>query len=415
MSTIPPLSTATGRFRRSLPWLCLLLLCLAPAMGGGALFADDIDPVESLVEQVNPAADSLALRGSIFDSGPFVGHAASDVAQAVKSGTWFSFFVFLPFLILPQILLVIIIIKFRGNNPANKDRQPATFVHNTRLELVWTAIPVVALIIVAIPITRILDYQERPPAGLHQGDTFTMEVVGRQYSWIYNYPQEDLRVGTYPVRDLPEVHLEEGAPRPERISSVQEAAVFPLDRTASLFLTSQDVNHAWWVPAFGVKKDTFVDRHTHTWFTPNTVGYFKGTCAELCGENHGIMKISAVVLDEDDYRRWVSFKRHERDARRVVDAISQDDDGEAAEEAFATYIAAGDSSTRLSALRFWLLYDIAIHETLWNEAASRPFAGGIQGLDEFLERTQARRDTLHALLDRHLQDQADLDPQGTDA
>lgn len=399
-AALRPLSTAGAAL-----FCAGLLLSIS---GAQTFAAGDEEQITRMVELLNPAQTGE----DITRHGPFVGEPASDIAAAVKAGTWFSFFVFLPFLVLPQILLVVIIFKFRAKANPNP---PATFTHNMRLEFAWTAIPVVALLVVAVPITRLLSYQETPPLELARGNAFTMEVVGRQYSWIYNYPEEDLRVANFSVRDLPQVrqHILDRVESPERMNVVQESAVFPKGRTATLFLTSQDVNHAWWVPAFGVKKDTFADRHTHTWFTPTKVGFFEGTCAELCGADHGIMKITATVLEPEDYRAWVRFKRHERPAQRVVDAIREGEDEGA--EAFTAYVEEDSSPLRLQALRFWMAYDTAIHTTLWREAATRPFAGGIDGFDEYIALSEARVARLQELLENFLQQQQLDTPEGTDA
>lgn len=394
-----------------IPITLVLGLFLGLQMPAGAMEDSDI---ARLVHLLNPAQVG---DEHIATTSPFVGEPASDIAAAIKQGTWFSVLVFAPFLILPQILLVVVIFKFRASK---RPGPAATFTHNTRLEILWTAIPVVALLVVAVPITRLLDYQESPPPAIARGvSPFTVEVIGRQYSWVYNYPDLDLRVAMYTVRELPTPITErpEGAPPRERYSAVQESVVFPKYSPVTLFLTSQDVNHAWWVPAFAVKKDTFADRYTHTWFTPTRVGFYKGTCAELCGADHGIMKITATVLEPEDFQRWVSFKRHERDARRVVEALRE---GEG-DEAFAAFVAAGDSADRINALRFWQAYDVAIHTTLWHEAATRPFAGGIDAEEhqQFLARISQRELTLRSLIDNHIRRQIETQraPQteGTDA
>lgn len=397
-------SQATRFFGWMMP--CLLVFGLI-GFGGGHLQAVEDADIERLVELLNPAQVSE----DITQSGPFVGTPASDIAAKVKTGTWFSFFVFLPFLVLPQVLLVIIIFKFRANNPKNS-KPPATFTHNFRLEVVWTAIPVLALLVVAVPITRLLDYQEKPPLALAQNDAFSVEVIGRQYSWIYQYPEDNIKVESYVIRELPETRhkAKEGGPPLERLSSVQESVVFPKGTPVTLFLTATDVNHAWWVPAFGVKKDCIPDRYNHTWFTPTMAGFFEGTCAELCGADHGIMKISATVLEPEDYRIWVTFKRHEQAAKRVVEAIRANE----ASESFAAYVASDDSRMRLAALRFWLAYDNAIHSSLWKEAAERRFAGGIDGLDDYLQRLNDRQGLLNDLIANYMLQKRSPAVEGSD-
>ena len=195
-----------------------------------------------------------------------------------------------------------IIFKFRAG--ARKGQTPATFTHNVKLKLLdgYSGSRPANRCCANYPLARL---PESPPEVLTQeaidrGDVFSVEVIGRQFNWLYKYPTEQIDVGSFILRDLPtpKITVEEGQPQ-ERLTTVQEAAVFRRDDIVNLFLQATYVNHAWWVPAFAVKKDTLTDRPTHTWFKPNKRGFYEGACAELCGADHGIMKIVASVLDPD--------------------------------------------------------------------------------------------------------------------
>jgi cytochrome c oxidase subunit 2 len=363
---------------RSVALLCLLALTALP------LAAEDGIDVNRLVELLNPYQNV-----DIAETSGFFGEPVSDIAKQIKTGAWFSFLVFLPFLVLPQVLLLIIIFRFK-----DKGKKGATFTHNNRLEIIWTAIPVLALIVVMIPITPLLYHQESPPVQATRGaDAFSVEVIGKQFAWDYNYPDQDISVGSYPVRDLPP--LPEGAPETsQRMASVQEPAVFIKDRPVTLFLKSNDVNHAWWVPAFGVKKDTYIDRHTHTWFTPLKTGYYEGACAELCGQGHGIMKINAVVLEEEDFKIWVYLKIQQKEANVVVGAIRS---GEGADAAVSEYLAVSDTAKRRDALRFWMAYDGIVNSSVLKESAANKF-GSVPDLAAREATIAQRNDQLEQLI-----------------
>lgn len=307
-------------------WSVFLLLFLSLPMVSGAV---DHDRVASLAAEVNPAQNT-----TIID--PFFDTPASDVAQVIQDGTYFSFLVFLPFLVLPQILLIYVIFTFRDRRDG---RKPAAFVHNEKLELLWTAIPIVALVVVAIPMVQILEYQDSPPVEAHRGDTLDVEVIGKNaFVWEYRYPAYDIGFQIHNVTSR---------------LALQEAVVFEKGKTTQLFLTAEEVTHAWWVPAFGVKKDCYVDRTTHAWFTPTETGFYEGQCAELCGEGHSRMKISAVVLEAPAFKRWVAYQQHRAEAGEVLLVLEEGGDLASAVSAF---LAADRSAERAEALCFWHKY-----------------------------------------------------------
>lgn len=321
--------------------LPLLLLCLAvlPAAEPAAPAAADID---RLVALFNP--DLYALDAARRTVTPMTGAfdaPASDIAAEVAQATWFSLIVFLPFLVLPQVLLVWIIWKYRKKPDG---RAPATFTGNHKLEIVWTAIPILALVIVSVPMWDLLVKMEAPPAD--QSRDMVVEVRGKTFAWDYKYQRLG---GDAPVRR--ENQFEIG----QDVAGMQEPLVLVKDRRVILNLTANDVNHAWWIPAFGVKKDTIKGRYTNTWFTPLKTGFYKGQCAELCGQGHGIMLISALVVEEPAFALWSELQRHRGDTVRTWTALSALQlEEKALEEAVAAYLAKGASPWRVAALRFWM-------------------------------------------------------------
>lgn len=192
------------------------------------------------------------------------------VAMAVRSNFWIAFLLVLPFLLLPQILLAYSIWKFR----AGRGHKAATFHENVKLEVVWTVIPALTLIVIAVPTYQTLRKMDVPPKS-----DLVVEVIGHQFFWEYRYP----RYG---------------------IAFAGEPLVVPADQVVTLNCTSVDVIHSWWVPAFGVKQDANPGRVTHTWFKAKP-GKYKGQCAELCGDLHAEMLIDVTVLPEAEFAQWI--------------------------------------------------------------------------------------------------------------
>jgi len=300
---------------------------------------------------------------------------ASDIARDVQHATWFSFLVFLPFLVLPQVLLVWIIWKYRKKQDG---RAPATFTGNHRLELVWTAIPCLALIIVGIPMYGLLEKMDSPPAD--QRRDMVVEVRGKSFAWDYKYQRIG---GDVPTRREDQIEIGQD------VVGSQEPLVMVKGRRVIMNLTSNDVNHAWWIPAFGVKSDVIKGRYTRLWFTPDTLGFFKGQCAELCGQGHGVMLISALVVDESDFGVWCEVQRHRGDTVRVWSAMSgKDVDAKALEEAVDAYLKKGSGSWRLFALRYWIASNAVSQERKPGNQASIMLARRAQ-LETLINRSGA--------------------------
>jgi len=301
--------------------------------------------VDELVEIFNPPQFTSGERVRDVPLENVFTTPASDIADDVQENAWFSFLVFLPFLVLPQVLLLVVIFRFRDR----KDGRPsATFVHNNKLEIAWTAIPVFALLIVSVPVTLLLKKMDLPPKEMIRSDMLEVECVGKQFQWIWRYPKHGIELSVDAGEQLPMVILQ--------------------DRLTQLYFTSEDVNHAWSVPAFGVKKDAFRDRWTSAWFTPNRSGVFEGQCYELCGEGHGRMLFDTIVVEEEEtFRQWVVIQQRKATALDVVSALRDTDFSDPAAEgdeadvkiadAIDSYLEEGTDRRSLVALRYWVARD----------------------------------------------------------
>ena len=342
---------------------------LAPAPGS----SKPSQSVDELVAIFNP--DLFALDADHKPVTPITNmfsQPASDIAREVAENTWLNFLIFLPFLVLPEVLLLYVIWKFKARNDGRKS---ATFMGNHTLEIIWTAIPCLALVVVSVPVWQVLWKMELPPAN--QKDAMSIEVRGKSFAWDYKYQDHQISIG-------------------QDVMGVQEPLVLQKGKTTILNITSNDVNHAWWVPAFGVKKDAIIGRYTYTWFTPDTEGLFKGQCAELCGQGHGMMVISSVVVSPERFGQYLAMQRQRNDTLKIWNQVAPTIsilDQVAFDQAVTTYLAKSRTSDRQMALRYWIASNYA--------SCIRRRQLGLTPA-EVVERSVERRHLLDQAIDRAL-------------
>ena len=186
--------------------------------------------------------------------------------------------------------------------------EPATFSHSTTAEVLWTAIPCVILLIMAVPAaeTMIRLEDSRDP---------DVSIVITAYQWKWHYKYQDEGVELYSSLALPSV---EARPRQSGVDpfsvdnyllDVDRPLVVPRGKKVRLLMTSNDVIHAWWVPDLAIKKDAIPGIINEAWFRPEEAGTFRGQCAELCGKDHGYMPIVVKVVEPDAYQAWVETRQ----------------------------------------------------------------------------------------------------------
>jgi cytochrome c oxidase subunit 2 len=195
------------------------------------------------------------------------------------------------------ILLGIVIVRFNArSNPT-----PSRTTHNTLLEIAWSVIPVVILVIIAIPSFKLLYYMDRTDEA-----ELTLKAIGHQWYWSYEYPDhDDLTFDSLMIEDD---ELQEGDPR---LLATDTRVVLPVDTNIRLLITADDVLHAWAVPAFGVKMDGVPGQLNETWVRVNKEGVYYGQCSELCGVNHGFMPIAVEVVSKEAFAAWVEQAKQE--------------------------------------------------------------------------------------------------------
>ncbi|MEO8316414.1 MAG: cytochrome c oxidase subunit II [Pseudomonadota bacterium] len=199
------------------------------------------------------------------------------------------------------------LVKFRKSQGAVPDTR---LVHSTKAEILWTIIPVFILVGMAVPAARTLIKIED-----ESSTDITIKVTGYQWKWQYEYLGEDVSFFSTLARDSDAARqLDSGIdPKsiPNYLLSVDNPLVVPVGKKVRILLTSQDVIHAWWVPALAVKKDAIPGMVNEIWFQirPDKAGVYRGQCAELCGRDHGFMPIVVEAKSEADYAAWLASKK----------------------------------------------------------------------------------------------------------
>lgn len=251
------------------------------------------------------AAGLLTSGGVALAEGAGEGHAVPGqmglqrgITEIAHEMHWFHDQLLLPIITIICLfvlgLLVWVVLKF--NEKANPT--PSRTTHNSLLEVAWTVVPVLILVVIAIPSFRLLTKQlVLPPADI------TMKVTGKQWYWTYEYPQD--QGGGFSFNSLlkPEADLKPGD---IWLLSVDNEAVIPVGKTVRLQVTAADVIHSFVVQSFGARIDAVPGRLNETWFKPEKEGVYYGQCSKLCGKDHAFMPIAFRVVSEQDYAAWLA-------------------------------------------------------------------------------------------------------------
>lgn len=221
--------------------------------------------------------------------------AASPVKERIEDFHNLLLIVITAITLFVLVLLTYTCIRFRAKaNPV-----PSKTTHNTLIEIIWTVIPVLILVVISIPSIRLLyymDHVEKPD--------MTLKVIGYQWYWGYVYPdQGDIAFESYLVKD------EDLKPGQLRLLEVDNEVVLPVDTNIRIIMTAADVIHAWAVPALGIKKDAVPGRLNETWVRIDKPGVYYGQCSELCGQGHGFMPIKIRAVTKPEFESWVASKK----------------------------------------------------------------------------------------------------------
>lgn len=207
--------------------------------------------------------------------------------------------------------MVYALIRFRKSAGA----VAAKFSHNTKAEVVWTTIPALILVALAVPSAETLIRMEDA-----RGSEITIQVTGYQWRWHYDYIDDGVRFfSSLDQASNDARRLNSGIDPttvPNYLLEVDNPVVVPVDTKVRMLITAADVLHSWWVPEFAIKKDAVPGFINEIWFEATETGTYRGQCAELCGRDHAFMPIVVNVVGADEYAAWLEERREET-ANRV--------------------------------------------------------------------------------------------------
>jgi len=214
--------------------------------------------------------------------------------------------------------------------------KPAKFHGSATLEVIWTVIPFLILVAMAIPSTAtLLEMEDVSKSEL------TVKVTGYQWKWKYDYPEQD--VSFFSNLATPRAQIENKEKKGEHyLLEVDNPVVLPVGKKVRLVVTANDVLHAWWVPALGVKKDAIPGFVNEMWTKIDEPGIYRGQCAELCGKDHGYMPIVVQAVSQEEFDKWVSVQKDQA-AKAASDSsktLSKDELIERGKKVYATTCAA---------------------------------------------------------------------------
>jgi cytochrome c oxidase subunit 2 len=196
------------------------------------------------------------------------------------------------------VLLLYVIWRFH----ATRNPVATTTTHHTGLEIAWTVLPILILVIIAVPSFRLLYYAEAPVDS-----AFTVKVTGRQWYWTYEYPDHgNVQIDS---RMLAEADRAKNKPTHPRLMAVDEEMVLPVNTKIRIIGTAADSMHGWTVPGFGIKKTVIPGRLNEGWISVRQEGLYFGQCSQICGNGHAFMPIAIRAVSQADFDKWVADKK----------------------------------------------------------------------------------------------------------
>ncbi|PXA97413.1 cytochrome c oxidase subunit II [Nostoc sp. 3335mG] len=304
----------TGQFVRKLGAAAAAALALAPAFASAQeVGRGHPEPGQfHLQESVTPIMDSIVA----FHDGPLMWTIT---------------------LIVLFVLALLIVIVLRFNAKANP--VPARFTHNTLIEVIWTVVPIIILIVIAIPSFGVLSDQMTTPDGERKylganifsfGEVevpapgLTVKVSGEQWYWNYEYVDQGVGFDSNILGNAEDGYVQTVKPNQPRLLAVDNELVVPVNTTVALQVTASPtgVIHAFAVPSFGVKVDAVPGRLNESWFNARETGIYYGQCSELCGKDHAFMPIAIHVVTAEQFQTFITTFQESRDYRASVAAAA---------------------------------------------------------------------------------------------
>ena len=249
------------------------------------------------------AQDALDIVGKPIDRGIGFQPAATELARDIQ---WLDNIIFVIITAISVFVVgLLLYVIFRYNRRANPN--PASFTHNSRVEVAWTVVPIVILVGIGVISLPVLFKQQEIPEG-----EINIKVTGYQWYWGYEYVDHGFGFDSFMIGDGKVLNdeveaqlVEAGYSRDEFLLATDTAVVVPVDKIVVMQLTGADVIHSWTIPAFGVKQDAVPGRLAQLWFKADKEGIYFGQCSELCGKDHAYMPITVKVVSQEDYDAWL--------------------------------------------------------------------------------------------------------------
>ena len=215
-------------------------------------------------------------------------------SKSMSDIVWFHDYMLLPIITAITAFVLFLLLYVCVRYRASRNKIASTTSHNTIIEVIWTLVPCLILIVMAVPSFKVLYSQDEIPKA-----DVTIKAIGYQWYWGYEYPDENIIFDSYMIADK---DLKENQPR---LLTVDNEVYVPVNKVVKVMITANDVLHAWALPSFGVKRDAVPGRINETWFKAERTGTFYGQCSELCGIKHAFMPITVNVVTEDEYNKWL--------------------------------------------------------------------------------------------------------------
>lgn len=235
--------------------------------------------------------------------------AATPVMELINGFHNFLLYIIVAIAVFVLGLMLYVMVRF--NEKANPT--PSKTTHHTILEVTWTVIPVLILVLISIPSFRLLYFMDKT-----EKPEMTLQVTGAQWYWTYAYPDH----GNFKFDSLmiPDSDLKPGQ---LRLLEVDNRVVVPVDTNIRVLLTANAVIHSWAVPALGIKTDTVPGRMNETWMRVTKPGVYYGQCSELCGVNHGFMPVVVEAVSKAQFAEWVARAKEKFKAETAPDGAAK--------------------------------------------------------------------------------------------
>lgn len=268
----------------------------AATLSAGAVFAqENLGALESIGK---PIKDGIGFQP-----------AATTLATQLR-----SFDTFLLYIITAILVFVTILILWAGwRYNIKRNPNPATFTHNTKLEMTWTVVPILILLVISVPSLKLLNNQQKIP----QADV-VVKAIGNQWYWTHEYPEHEF--GFDSIMLARDELAKYGYAPDEYLLATDNAVVVPINKNIVVRVTASDVIHSWAIPSFGVKQDGVPGRTAELWFNIEKEGVYFGQCSELCGKDHSYMPITVKAVSQEKYEAWLdsAIKEYAGKPRQVI-------------------------------------------------------------------------------------------------